>query len=214
MSRANAGTKGVPRADRELQIVRAACEAFGTVGFARASVAAIAADAGISKPLVYQYFGSKEGLYLASFNYGAETLAAEMERVAADDSVGLERGLRTLDGLFRTLEPQPWVWRLLFDPSAPDDGEVAAARAVYTDRITRLAVEGVGELMRLVGDDDPLDASALTAVWMSAVDALITWWLDHSEVTPSQMTARCYRLIVALSGAEPPARVAADPAVR
>lgn len=205
MSRANAGTKGVPRADRELQIVRAACEVFGTVGFARASVAAIAADAGISKPLVYQYFGSKEGLFLASFNYGAETLAAEMERVAADDSVGLERGLRTLDGLFRMLEPQPWLWRLLFDPTAPDDGEIATARAVYTDRITRLAIEGVGELMQLVGDDDPLDASALTAVWMSAVDALIAWWLDHPEVTPTEMTNRCHRLIAALSGATVPA---------
>ena len=214
MSRANAGTKGVPRADRELQILRAACEVFGTMGFAKASVAGIAADAGISKPLVYQYFGSKEGLFLASFNYGAETLAAEMERVAADDSVGVERGLRTLDGLFRTLEPQPWLWRLLFDPSAPVDGEVAAARAVYTDRITRLAVEGVGELMRLVGDDDPLDASALTAVWMSAVDALITWWLDHPGVTPAQMTERCHRLIIAISGAALPAELPAEGGVR
>ena len=204
MSRANAGTKGVPRADRELQIVRAACEVFGTTGFAKASVAGIAAAAGISKPLVYQYFGSKEGLFLTCFNYGAETLAAEMERVAADDSVALDRGLRTLDGLFRTLEPQPWLWRLLFDPTAPDDGEVATARAVYTERITRLAVDGVGELMALVGDDDPLDASALTAVWMSAVDALITWWLDNPGVTPTQMTERCHRLIVAVSGATVP----------
>ncbi|MBB3088046.1 TetR/AcrR family transcriptional regulator [Nocardioides albus] len=95
MSRANAGTKGVPRADRELQILRAACEVFGTMGFAKASVAGIAADAGISKPLVYQYFGSKEGLFLASFNYGAETLAAEMERVAADDTVSSVRSSRS-----------------------------------------------------------------------------------------------------------------------
>ena len=214
MSRANAGTKGVPRADRELQIVRAACEVFGTVGFAKASVAGIAADAGISKPLVYQYFGSKEGLFSACLTHGAELLASDMERVAADESVGLERGLRTLDGIFRILEPQPWLWRLFFDRTAPESGDVAAARAFYTDRITRLAMEGVGELMALVGDDDPLDVSAMTAVWMNVVDTLVTWWLDHPEVTPSQMTERCYRLIVALSGAEPPAQIVADPAAR
>ncbi|MBB3088047.1 hypothetical protein [Nocardioides albus] len=68
--------------------------------------------------------------------------------------------------------------------------------------------------MRLVGDDDPLDASALTAVWMSAVDALITWWLDHPGVTPTQMTERCHRLIIAISGAALPAELPAEGGVR
>src|SRR4051794_26466639 len=59
--RPNAGTKGVPRAEREAQIVTAATEVFGAQGFAATSVADVAARAGISKPLIYQYFGSKEG---------------------------------------------------------------------------------------------------------------------------------------------------------
>src|SRR5262245_9101334 len=59
------GTKGVPRADREQQILDAAVAGFGERGYAHASMAAIARRAGISKPLVYEYFGSKEGLYLA-----------------------------------------------------------------------------------------------------------------------------------------------------
>ena len=58
------GTKGVPRADREQQILDAAVAEFGERGYAHASMAAIAQRAGMSKPLVYEYFGSKEGLYL------------------------------------------------------------------------------------------------------------------------------------------------------
>lgn len=214
MPRSNAGTKGVPRADREQQIVRAATEVFGTVGFAAASVAAIAERAGISKPLVYQYFGSKEGLLSACLHEAGAALAGEMERVAAGDVVGLERGLRTLAAIFELLEPQPWMWRLFFDPTAPQEGPVAAEIAVYADRITALAVEGVGELMHLAGDDDPDDVSAMTLVWMSIFDALVNWWLDHPGQTAAQMTDRCARLFAVVLAEGSPGRREGSPGPR
>jgi len=201
----NAGTKGVPRADREAQILRVASEIFGTEGYAGTSVAAVAASAGISKPLVYQYFGSKEGLFSACLHLSKEMMIGEMERVAEGDSVGLERGLLTLQGIFRTLEPQPWLWRLFFDASAPRVGEVAEELAGYTQRITELALEGVGELMHLTGDDDELDVSAMTHVWISIVDALVNWWLDHPGQSAEEMTQRCVRLFMSITKADMPA---------
>ena len=80
--RPNAGTKGVPRADREAQIVEAASEVFGTRGFAATSVGDIAERAGISKPLIYNYFGSKEGLLRACLHRAIDILADEFERIA------------------------------------------------------------------------------------------------------------------------------------
>lgn len=213
--RPNAGTKGVPRADREEQILLAASEVFGTAGFASASVAAIAARAGISKPLIYNYFGSKEGLFTACLHRGGEILAGEMERIASGDAVGLERALLTLEGIFRLLEPQPWLWRLFFDPTVPrSERGIAAEMALHTDRITALADEGVAEMLRLTAgpDVDPLDASALSAVWMSIVDALVTWWLQHPDQSPEEMTQRCVRLFVAALSAEFPAGAVAAPA--
>ena len=193
--RPNAGTKGVPRADREEQIVGLAIEVFGAHGYAATSVADIAGRAGISKPLIYQYFGSKEGLFRACLHRAGEILAGEMERIARGDVVGLDRALRTLEGTFALLEPQPWIWRLFFDPTVPASEEgIAAEIARYTDRLHALAEEGVGEMMRLAGNDDPRDISALTAVWMSIADSLVTWWLDHPEETAASMAARCVRL--------------------
>lgn len=203
-SRSRAGTKGVPRADREQQILLAACEVFGTEGFAATSVVTVAERAGISKPLVYQYFSSKEGLFTAALHYGGAILADEIERIARTDVMGLERGLQTLRGIFATLAPQPWLWRLFFDPTAPTTGEAAAELAGYVSRITVLAEEGVSELMHLVGNDDPLDISAMTAVWMAIVDALVTWWLDHLDETADQMADRCARLFLAVAGADLP----------
>lgn len=200
MARANAGTKGVPRLERETQILQVAAEIFGTEGYAATSIQTVAERAGISKPLVYNYFGSKEGLFLACLEHGGTIVADEIERIARGDAVGVERGLNTLDGMFSILEPQPYLWKLFYDPTAPSSGAVADAVRHYTDRIAKLADEGVTELMTLAGNTDPLDISAMTAVWMGMVDTLMNWWMEHPEESAEQMVQRCVRLFTALFG--------------
>ena len=198
MSRSNAGTKGVPRLERESQILVIASEVFGTDGFANANIQAIAEQAGISKPLIYNYFGSKDGLFLACLERAGDILADEIERVA-HAAVGLERGLLTLQALFAILEPQRYLWRLIYDPTAPRSGAVAETTAHYVDRITKLAEEGVGELMTLGGDTDRGDISAMTAVWMGIVDSLVNWWMEHPEESAQAMTERCVRLFAVVA---------------
>ncbi len=200
MVRPNAGTKGVPRLDREVQILDIASQQFGTLGFAATSVAAIAEKAGISKPLIYNYFGSKEGLYEACLDRGGAIVAEEIERIARGDAVGIERGMQTLGGMFTLLEPQPYLWRLFFDTTAPSTGPIADSVALYADRIGKLAEEGVAELMTLAGNTDELDISAMTSVWLGIVDSLMDWWLDHPDETAEQMIQRCMRLLDALFG--------------
>ena len=200
MARPNAGTKGVPRLDREVQILDIASQQFGTLGFAATSVAAIAEKAGISKPLIYNYFGSKEGLYEACLDRGGAIVAEEIERIARGDAVGIERGMQTLGGMFTLLEPQPYLWRLFFDATAPSTGPIADSVALYADRIGKLAEEGVAELMTLAGNTDELDISAMTSVWLGIVDSLMDWWLDHPTETAEQMMQRCMRLLAALFG--------------
>ncbi|MCW2831277.1 MAG: TetR/AcrR family transcriptional regulator [Aeromicrobium sp.] len=202
MVRPNAGTKGVPRLDREMQILDVASEQFGTHGFTATSVATVAELAGISKPLIYNYFGSKEGLFEACLDRGGSLLADEIERVARGDAVGIERGMQTLDGMFCLLEPRRYLWRLFFDSTAPTTGPIGDAVALYADRIGKLAEEGVGELMSLAGNNDDLDISAMTAVWLGIVDSLMNWWMDHPQETAEQMMQRCLRLLSALLGAE------------
>lgn len=196
----NAGTKGVARADREAQIVEVASRLFGTSGFAATSVADVARAAGISKPLIYNYFGSKEGLYAVCLRHAAGTLTAEIERSSALGAVGLARAVVTLDGMFRALAPQPWIWRLVFDPSAPRDGEIGQIIAEHEARIFVFGEEGVGELLRLAGNDDRDDMLAMRAVWENVFRTLVTWWLDNPGVTPEEMTQRCIRVFSTVFG--------------
>lgn len=197
--RKRAGTKGVARADREEQILDVAIRVFGSNGFAAAGINEIAEQAGISKPLIYTYFGSKEGLFEACLVRAGGLIADDIDRTAASGEIGLARAIVTLEGVFRMLEGRPWIWRLFFDPTRPQTPEIDEVIDRYTGRLSSRADEGIAELMAFVGNDDPLDHSALLAVWSSIFDGLITWWLDHPEISADDMTQRSTRLALAIA---------------
>ena len=192
------GTKGVPRAEREHQILTVAVEQFAAAGYTGASVAAIASAAGISKPLVYQYFGSKDGLFLAALHHVAGPMLARLEVAwSQEDDTVLSR-LATLGAVFESLEPQRVAWRMLFDDTMPDVGPIAEAARAYRARTTQVTAIGSQRFLAARGIHDDLDTSALGAVWLGLVDSLVTWWLDHPEVSAAQMTERCARLMGAV----------------
>jgi AcrR family transcriptional regulator len=69
--------RGRPRdPERGRRILEAAQRHFNEHGLERASVDAIAADAGVSKMTVYSNFGSKEGLFQAVVRNRTETVVA------------------------------------------------------------------------------------------------------------------------------------------
>jgi AcrR family transcriptional regulator len=62
------GTKRLPRAVREQQMLDAAVQMFSVNGYHETSMDAIASEAQISKPMLYLYYGSKEDLFGACLN--------------------------------------------------------------------------------------------------------------------------------------------------
>ncbi|MET0196826.1 MAG: helix-turn-helix domain-containing protein, partial [Rhodococcus fascians] len=62
------GTKRLPRAVREQQMLDAAVDVFSDNGFHETSMDAIAKKAAISKPMLYLYYGSKDELFAACIN--------------------------------------------------------------------------------------------------------------------------------------------------
>lgn len=197
-SSAATGTKGVPRAERKEQIVAIAVEEFAVRGYAGASMLDIAGRSGISKPLVYQYFGSKDGLYLTCLHHVAGALLERLELAEqrVDDSVASR--VYALQAVFEALEPQRNAWRLLYDTTMPATGEIAEAAASYQARTTKLAASGSERFLQARGQRSRLDASALSAVWMGLVNSLVVWWLSHPGESADDMTQRCYRLIAAV----------------
>jgi AcrR family transcriptional regulator len=194
------GTKGVPRAEREGQIVAEAIGEFAALGYTKASMVDIARRAGISKPLIYQYFSSKEGLYLTCLHAVSGALLTRLEEAELDVDDSVVSRIYPLRAIFEALAPQREAWRMLFDPSMPGTGEIAAAAADYRSRMTEIAASGSARFLLARGIANPLDASALSAMWLGIVNSLVEWWLEHPAESAEQMTERCYRLLSAILG--------------
>ncbi|MER8185255.1 TetR/AcrR family transcriptional regulator [Kitasatospora sp. NPDC094015] len=204
-SQSGAGTKGVPRADRERQILAAATTEFGRRGYEGASLAAIAQQVGVTKTLLHQYFGSKQDLYLACLAPVGERLIGAMRTAMAESGSPLDAPLAVLRAVFTALEGSREGWFVLYDSTQPPDGEAALAARDYRAAIDRLAAAGSAEVLRAAGPAgtaagrpldalDPLDADALKYAWRGLVTGLVHWWIRHPEQSPDAMAQRCARL--------------------
>jgi AcrR family transcriptional regulator len=67
-------------AKKQAVIIDAALIAFGDNGYRKASISDIAASAGISKAMVFHYFGTKKDLYLYLVSYCGEMITSEVTR--------------------------------------------------------------------------------------------------------------------------------------
>ncbi|MGW6547447.1 TetR/AcrR family transcriptional regulator [Streptomyces massasporeus] len=193
-----AGTKGVPRATREQQVLAVATEEFGRRGYEATTVAAVAGRVGVTKPLLHHYFGSKQDLYLACLNpVGDRLLRAIRTAMAEPASAARPTALRVLHALFTALDGQREAWFVLYDATLPPDSDAARRAAHYRRAIDDLAATGTADLLRTAGSGDPLDADALTYAWRGLCTALVRWWVNHPDQSPEAMTQRCARLLAA-----------------
>ncbi|MFD3975138.1 TetR/AcrR family transcriptional regulator [Streptomyces cyaneofuscatus] len=200
-TRPNAGTKGIPRARREEQILAAAMDEFGRHGHAAASMAEIARRVGVTKPMLYTYFGSKDGLYLACLEHVAPRLVTAIEEAMAEDGQPeAETPHRVLSAVFGVLEGQRGAWFVLYDRTLKPGTDLHAAAHRHRRTIDDLAASGTADLLRGHGNEDPLDADALKHVWTGTVGALVGWWTSHPDQSARDMVARCARLLTAIRG--------------
>ncbi|MFE3992166.1 TetR/AcrR family transcriptional regulator [Streptomyces goshikiensis] len=222
-----AGTKGVPRARREEQILAAATEEFGSRGYAAASLPAVAARVGVTKTLLHQYFGAKQDLYLACLTPVGDRLVAVIRAAVAEGaaagpsatgpsatgpsvtgpSAATAAGtpLLVLRAIFTALEGRREAWFLVYETSLPPDSEAARRAAEYRAAVNRLAADGTAGLLAAAGHADPLDADALNHVWQGLVATLVRWWIKHPDQSPDAMARRCARLFAVAAALAPTA---------
>lgn len=106
------------RADRSAQLVTVAEGLIAAHGVAATSMEDVAEAAGVTKPVVYDHFGSKDGLLCALIDRAADELhtrtAVAVDGVA-DPYDALRRGLRAY---FETMDRRDGVWWALLDATA------------------------------------------------------------------------------------------------
>lgn len=163
-------TRRLPRAERQASLLRAAARAFAERGFTGTAMDDVAAEAGVTRLIVYRHFGSKEELYRA-------VLRGVLDRLAATFVAGLERGegsglgVRTLLSVARE---DPDAFRLLWR-QAVREPEFAADADEVRDVLVRAARD-------LLGDTAGRAATtwAPQAVVAFLLEAVLSW-LDGGD---------------------------------
>jgi AcrR family transcriptional regulator len=175
----------LPRIERQQQMLEVAHGLFAERGYAAVTMDDVAAAAGITKPLLYNYFGNKERLYLACMEPAGDALIATVIGAVAGTSSAagaLDAGLRAFFGY---LAADRAAWRVLFDETLPAGGEVARRVGEYRERLTELVGATLLEQLPPARRAQALDeVQALSSAVLGAAEALGRWWLRTDATSP------------------------------
>jgi AcrR family transcriptional regulator len=123
----------LPAARRRSQLLEVALERFAADGFHRTSMEHIADAAGVTKPVLYQHFGSKRTLYLELLeSVGQELLDEVRDGVVAEEDP-YQRVLAGFRAYFRFVCERTSAFQLLFGSGARSSDDFAdAIRSIET----------------------------------------------------------------------------------
>jgi AcrR family transcriptional regulator len=177
------------QARREL-IEQAASELFAERGYGATSIDEIAKRSGVTAPVVYDHFASKQDLHrrLLERHY-AELRALWREQLGGDDPPA-QRISRAIDAWFAYVEAHPYAWRMLFRETTGEPEVRAVHEAVIAQ--SRAAVMPLFLRERGIEESTSADADALDMAWevMRAVlQGLALWWYEHQHVPRTQIVA-------------------------
>jgi len=175
------------RADRMEQTLTAARGLFAERGYAAVTMDEVAAAVGVTKPLLYNYFGNKERLYIACMERAGDALATTVAAaVAASSSPGdaLRAGVQAF---FAFLDSDRAAWAVLFDETLPRGGEIAERVTDYRGQIVDLVTASMLEqIPTRERRGVQIEVEALSAALLGAAEALARWWLRTEAVSAQE----------------------------
>jgi len=171
---------------RRDEILDAAAVVFARSGYDGCSLEQIATEAGVSKALIYEHFGSKRELHAELLGRHAAEIFRRLEACAESGATGEERLRLGVDAFLSFVEEDRDAWRAIFRDAAEPEivaslanlqsqavGVIAALMASDPDRISRArADQGDGALFL------ELHAQLLAG----ATQAVAHWWYDHRSI--------------------------------
>jgi AcrR family transcriptional regulator len=159
--------------ERRAQLLRLGTELFTRHSYDELTMARIAREAGISKPLLYHYFRSKQDYFRATLAEAAEELRKRTEPDSGRPP--LEQLDQAIDGYLGWIEENSAAYAKLIESAASIPDVQLLIDDVRTQTVDRI-------LRGLFGDASPpprVRAAALGWLWF--MDGAIHDWLGHRD---------------------------------
>jgi AcrR family transcriptional regulator len=150
-----------------------------------ASMDEIAAEAGVTKPILYRHFGHKDGLYGALVRRYMRAIyrAPESALVEANPRKRIEAAV---DAFLQSVEREPEIFRFVRATTLAQPDAAGVAGEFVRRHAEEIARTARADLDRMGLDSDAADPWAHGIVGM--MQSVAAWWLEHPEV-PRQRLA-------------------------
>ena len=183
----------MPAAERREQLLQVGRAAFAEKGYDALSVEEIASRAGVTKPIVYEHFGGKEGIYAVILDREVSCLLDSMQ-VALAAPGARARVEAAADAFLSYIEERPDGFRVLLrDTSRTEDGANTSWTTVLGDVADR-----VDSLLASELDSRGFDRK-LAPLYSRGVIGLIAhigqWWLETGAPERTEVAAHIANLV-------------------
>jgi len=159
--------------ERRRQLLERGAELFTSHPYDELSMSRIAAEAGISKSLLYHYFPSKRAFFEETLGVWAEQLR---ERTEPDpDQPPVEQLKGSLEGFLALVEENAVAYRNLMD-SATGVPEIRD----LIDEVRRRTAQRI--LDALYPDGAPAKARTAVSGWLWFMDGACLNWIEHRDI--------------------------------
>ncbi|HJG51032.1 MAG TPA: TetR/AcrR family transcriptional regulator [Brachybacterium faecium] len=178
--------------ERREQLLAVGRRVFAAKGFDMTTVEEIAARAKVSKPVVYEHFGGKEGLYAVVVDREVSTLLAALERSLADQRahprVLMERAALAF---LSYIDENEDGFRILVRDS-PVSHSLGTFSSLLTDVAQR--VEEILATQLTLHRYPPKDAALYAQMLVGMVAYTGQWWLETRMPSKEIVAARMVNL--------------------
>jgi AcrR family transcriptional regulator len=182
----------MPRAEREQQMIEVAEEIFAERGYLATSMDDVAELVGVSKPMIYEYFGSKEGLFVACIRAArAELLSVTLTSVEGVASAE-EAFRRGLTSFFEFTDSHRRSWKLMQAEAAVAGPSAVAEIEAVRQQQTAVNATLFSSFLPAVPDTE-LEAYAEMVV--GACERLSLWYVQRDDVSASAAAEMVMRLV-------------------
>ena len=181
---------------RERQILDAAVEVFADRGFHNASMDEISDVAGISKPMIYAYLGSKDELFVACIRREATRLIEAISQAVEADLSPDEQLWQGLRVFFEYVNDNRASWTVLHRRAVVQGGSFAREISEWRGRAITLVAMLLARAT--TESDQPMSAERMepfAAALVGASESLLDWWIDHPDLTAEQLSMRLMNLV-------------------
>jgi len=180
----------LPGPERRKQLLDTALRVFARQGYHETSMNAVANEAGVTKPVLYQHFASKREMYSDLLRITADRLADAITQTrlalgAEDTRSKIEAGYL---GFFRFFDAVPDAFSVLYGPSLGHDQELRhVAQRVQEEFAARMAT--------FISEVDHEEAIIMAWGLNGLIEGLIRNWMhDGRRRSAEEMAALATRL--------------------